>query len=99
MSSFVELLGVGLDMSSRRPLLLMLPCSQKQSPQEELSEAFKYFDASVKGKVGKKELKQVMSELGQTMNDQELDDILEVMDADKDGFITLNDFKTLMGIS
>lgn len=69
------------------------------TPLEELTQAFQHFDISGKGKVSKDNLKQVMKELGQSVSAQEIDDIMEVMDADKDGYITLNDFKTLMGIS
>lgn len=60
---------------------------------------FKHFDISGKGKVGKQELLQTMKELGQGLTDQELSDIMDVMDADRDGYIVLNDFKALMGVN
>lgn len=78
---------------------MMAVVSVKLSPQEELLAAFQHFDVQNKGKFGKIELEQVFKELGQSLTAQDMADIFEVMDNDKDGGITFDDFKTLMGVN
>lgn len=77
---------------------MMAVINVKMSPQEELQLAFQHFDVKGKGKVSKDEVMQVMKELGQNLSPQELADIMEVCDADRDGYIVFNDFKELMGV-
>lgn len=42
---------------------------------------------------------QVLRELGQNLSDAEMGDIMEVLDADRDGYVVLGDFKALMGVN
>jgi len=78
---------------------MMSVVAVKMTPLEELQLAFQHFDVRGGGKISKDDLSQVLKELGQTLSASDLADILEVVDGDRDGFITFQDFKTLMGVN
>jgi len=78
---------------------MMAVVSVKLTPQEELQLAFQHFDVRASGKLNKDDLVQVLKELNQNLSPAELADIMEVCDGDRDGFITFQDFKTIMGVN
>ena len=63
----------------------------------EYREAFQIFDQDNDGYVSKKELQKMMEHLGNTLTDQEVNDILKEADAPK-GMIDYSAFCSLLGI-
>ena len=58
--------------------------------------AFKLFDDDGSGKISFKNLKRVARELGETMTDEELQEMIEEADRDGDGEIGEDDFIRIM---
>ena len=56
--------------------------------QSELQEAFQVFDTDGNGYISASELKQVMSNLGENMTDEEINEMLREADLDGDGQIS-----------
>ena len=48
------------------------------------------------GKIGFKQLKRVVTELGESLSDQEMREMIEEADRDGDGFVTFDDFFRIM---
>ena len=59
----------------------MLECN----PEEDLREAFKMFDKNGDGKIDPKELRHVMTNLGEKLTDEEVDEMIRSADEDGDG--------------
>lgn len=57
---------------------------------------FALFDDEKKGKISLKNLKRVARELGETMTEEELREMIERADSDGDGEISFEDFYTIM---
>lgn len=68
----------------------------ERDPREEALLAFSLFDEENKGKIGIKNLKSSIKELGENLSEDELKAIIEEFDSDKDGFITKDDFMKIM---
>ncbi|KAL9231598.1 hypothetical protein vseg_006805 [Gypsophila vaccaria] len=62
---------------------------------EELEQVFMKFDENNDGKISSSELGAMMGSLGQKMSDDELNTLINEVDADGDGFIDLNEFIAL----
>lgn len=58
--------------------------------------AFRLFDDDSTGKVSLKNLKRVARELGETMNDDELQEMIDEADRDGDGEISEEEFIRIM---
>ncbi len=58
----------------------------------ELLEAFKVFDVKNTGKISMKNFKNILVNIGQQFNEDEVDEILKYIDADRDGNINIKDF-------
>jgi Ca2+-binding EF-hand superfamily protein len=65
-------------------------------PDKELRDAFDVFDSDRSGFIDRKELKKLMKKLGQALSDEELDAMMEEVDANGDGEISFDEFKALM---
>jgi Ca2+-binding EF-hand superfamily protein len=65
-------------------------------PDQELRDAFNVFDADRSGFIDRKELKRLMKKLGQALSEEELDAMMEEVDANGDGQISFEEFKALM---
>ena len=64
----------------------------------EYKEAFSVFDKNGDGAITREELGTVMRSLGQSPTETDLQDIINEVDADRDGTINFNEFLTMMGM-
>ncbi|XP_078313154.1 calmodulin-like [Crassostrea virginica] len=69
---------------------------KKTDTEEELREAFRIFDRSGNGYINAKELKHGMVFLGERLSDEEVEEMMNEADSDRDGKISFEDFKILM---
>ncbi len=69
--------------------------SEKDS-REEILKAFRLFDEGEKGKISLRDLKRVAKELGETMTDDELAEMIEEADRDGDGEVSQDEFLRVM---
>lgn len=61
-----------------------------------LQKVFKLFDDERAGTISLKNLRKVAKELGETMDDSELQEMIDRADSDGDGYVTLEDFYNIM---
>ena len=60
--------------------------------EEDIREAFKVFDKDGNGYISAAELRHVMTNLGEKMNDDEVDEMIREADVDGDGQINYEEF-------
>ena len=75
---------------------LMTGKISERDPREEILKAFRLFDDDTTGKISLKNLKRVARELGETMNDDELQEMIDEADRDGDGEISEEEFIRIM---
>ncbi|KAF5734060.1 calmodulin [Tripterygium wilfordii] len=63
---------------------------------EELKEAFKVFDKDQNGYISAAELRHVMTNLGEKLTDEEVDDMIREADIDGDGQVNYEEFVRMM---
>ena len=68
----------------------------ERDPREEILKAFRLFDDDSSGKISLRNLKRVARELGETMTDDELQEMIDEADRDGDGEISEEDFIRVM---
>lgn len=68
--------------------------SKTQDPEGEeiIMEAFKTFDADGSGALSHSEMREVLSHLGEKMDDDEITDLIQTVDIDGDGEVDLKEF-------
>merc|ERR1740117_1675584 len=71
---------------------LMTVKMAERDPVEEIKKAFKLFDDDTTGFISFQNLRRVARELGETMTDQEITEMLEEADKDGDGAISEDEF-------
>ncbi|KAH8358566.1 hypothetical protein KR093_000883, partial [Drosophila rubida] len=71
---------------------LMSKQSHEGDADEELREAFKIFDKDEDGFISPAELRFVMTNLGEKLTDEEIDDMIREADFDGDGLINYEEF-------
>ena len=64
--------------------------------EEELIEAFKVFDRDGNGLISAAELRHVMTNLGEKLTDEEVDEMIREADVDGDGHINYEEFVRMM---
>lgn len=69
--------------------------SDKDS-REDIQKVFNLFDDDQTGRISLRNLKRVAKELGETMTDAELLEMIERADADQDGEINAEEFYAIM---
>eukprot|EP00162_Nutomonas_longa_P008632 comp18672_c0_seq1/m.33833 comp18672_c0_seq1/g.33833 ORF comp18672_c0_seq1/g.33833 comp18672_c0_seq1/m.33833 type:complete len:172 (+) comp18672_c0_seq1:31-546(+) len=67
-----------------------------RDPAEEIAKAFRLFDDDGTGKISLKNLRRVAKELGENMNDDELQAMIDEFDRDNDGMIDESEFMSIM---
>ena len=67
-----------------------------RDPREEMAKAFALFDEEQRGKINIQTLKRIAKELGESMTDQELEEMIIEADQDNDGEVNLEDFIKMM---
>ena len=60
----------------------------ERDSKEEILKVFELFDDEGTGKIGFKQLKRVVTELGESLSDDEMREMIEEADRDHDGFVT-----------
>ena len=68
----------------------------ERDPREEILKAFRLFDDDTTGKISLKNLKRVARELGETMTEEELQEMIDEADRDGDGEINEDEFIRIM---
>ena len=63
---------------------------------EEIKEAFKVFDKDGNGFISAAELRHIMTNLGEKLTDEEVDEMIREADVDGDGQITYDEFVDMM---
>ena len=77
-------------------LEIMTSKIQERDPVEEILKAFKLFDDDNTGAISLKNLRRVARELGENLQDDELQAMIEDFDKDEDGMINENEFLSIM---
>merc|ERR1712216_503300 len=77
-------------------MILMTGKMSGKDAKEEIVKAFKLFDDDESGKVSFKNLKRVAKELGESMGDEELQEMIDEADTDNDGEINEEEFLRIM---
>ncbi|GMH41436.1 hypothetical protein BSKO_09346 [Bryopsis sp. KO-2023] len=67
-----------------------------QDPQEEASKVFDLFDIDGTGKITVKTLRRIAKQLGETICDEELADMVDEFDKDEDGAINKEEFLEIL---
>lgn len=70
--------------------------SGSEDTVESLTEAFKVFDASGDGSISPGELKQLLINVGEPVNDDDVDSIIKEVDVDGDGEVSFDEFARLI---
>jgi len=65
---------------------------------DEMKEAFDIFDKDRNGLISAFELRNVMSNLGEQLTDEEVEEMMREADTDMDGYLNFEEFKCLMMI-
>ena len=79
-------------------LNLMAKKMQDTDSEDELVEAFKVFDKDGNGFISAAELRHVMTNLGEKLNEEEVDEMIREADQDGDGQVNYEEFvKMMMG--
>ena len=77
-------------------LKIMTPRMKDRSSREEIMKIFKLFDEDNTNKISLKNLKKVAQEIGENISEEELKEMMQEADKDKDGFIGPEDFYRVM---
>ncbi|KAK7863904.1 hypothetical protein R5R35_014476 [Gryllus longicercus] len=64
--------------------------------EDELREAFRVFDKNNDGLISSTELRHVMTNLGEKLSDEEVDDMIREADLDGDGMVNYEEFVTIL---
>ena len=77
-------------------LTMMARKMKDTDSEEELKEAFKVFDKHGNGFISASELRHVMTNLGEKLTDEEVDEMIREADVDGDGQIGFEEFARMM---
>eukprot|EP01120_Amphizonella_sp_Union-15-10_P012452 TRINITY_DN552_c0_g1_i1.p1 TRINITY_DN552_c0_g1~~TRINITY_DN552_c0_g1_i1.p1 ORF type:complete len:150 (-),score=49.03 TRINITY_DN552_c0_g1_i1:81-530(-) len=77
-------------------LTMMAKQMKNEDTEEEIREAFKVFDKDGNGLISAAELRHVMTNLGEKLTDDEVDEMIREADVDNDGQINYEEFVKMM---
>eukprot|EP01029_Cantina_marsupialis_P027715 TRINITY_DN773235_c0_g1_i1.p1 TRINITY_DN773235_c0_g1~~TRINITY_DN773235_c0_g1_i1.p1 ORF type:complete len:187 (-),score=48.96 TRINITY_DN773235_c0_g1_i1:181-702(-) len=77
-------------------LEIMTQKYSERDPDEEILKAFRLFDDDGSGKITLRNMKRVARELGESLNDEELQAMIDEFDRDQDGEISEQEFMYIM---
>jgi len=77
-------------------LQMMSKKMKEADSEEELREAFRVFDKNQDGFISSAELRHVMTNLGEKLSDEEVDDMIKEADIDGDGMVNYHEFVTIL---
>ena len=77
-------------------LFVYPPIQSDKDSKEDIGKVFNLFDDDKSGKISLRNLKRVARELGETMSDAELMEMIERADTDEDGEINPDEFYAIM---
>ncbi|KAG8802236.1 Calcium-binding component of the spindle pole body (SPB) half-bridge [Serendipita sp. 398] len=97
----VAMRALGFDLKKAEVLKLLRDHDRSglnlmEDPAEEIRRAFQLFDDDNTGKISKKNLKRVVRELNETLDDDELQAMIDEFDLDGDGEINEQEFFAIM---
>jgi len=75
---------------------MMAKKMKETDSEEELREAFRVFDKDGNGFISSAELRHVMTNLGEKLTDDEVDEMIREADLDGDGTVNYEEFVTMM---
>merc|ERR1711869_45559 len=88
--------SLGQNPTEAELLSLMARKMQDTDTEEELIEAFKVFDRDGNGFISAAELRHVMTNFGEKLTDEEVDEMIREADVDGDGQINYEEFVKMM---
>ncbi|XP_069122988.1 calmodulin-like isoform X2 [Argopecten irradians] len=89
--------GLGNGTIDFEEFLHMMARKMKETDSEEdLREAFRVFDKDGNGYISAAELRHVMTNLGEKLTDEEVDEMIKEADLDGDGMVNYEEFKTMV---
>ena len=77
-------------------LKLLLDKMSEKDSKEDAMRAFRQFDIDHQGRISFANLQAVARELGETMTDEEISEMITAADLDKDGFISEEEFLRIL---
>jgi len=77
-------------------LVMMTRKIKDSDSDDDLKEAFKVFDKDDNGSISAKELRHVMTNLGEKLSDEEIDEMIREVDINGDGHIDYDEFVKMM---
>ena len=77
-------------------LSLMSKKIQDGDAEEEIRDTFRVFDKDGNGYISRSELRNVMANLGETLSDEEIDEMIKEVDVDGDGQICYEEFVKML---
>ena len=75
---------------------IVVPKLPDKDSKEEITKIFKLFVEEETGKISFRNLKKIMQEIGESISEEELNDMFQEADKDKDGLIGFDDFYRVM---
>ena len=78
-------------------VLLMARNKKSHDTEEEFQELFKIFDKNKTNRISKNDLREVLTAIGETLSENELDEIMKEADLDGKGHILYDEFVRMMG--
>ncbi|KAL5014105.1 hypothetical protein ScPMuIL_008375 [Solemya velum] len=76
--------------------LMKKQSKSREKEKDDMIRAFRMFDKDGNNYIDKKELKRVMSELGETLSEDEISEMLRIADSNKDGKIDYQEFASFL---
>lgn len=77
-------------------VIIMQKRSKETDPGDEIIAAFRVFDKEGNGTLSTKELRHIMTTIGDKLTDEEVDQMIEEADIDGDGIINYEEFVRMM---